>query len=82
MLAFSMFMAWMLASSRRRGAARSGVDGGLGSVAGDAEVGGLDVNGDDLAGVGGSDTEPLAGDHDDAVLRDLALGAGRGPLAF
>ena len=51
--------------------------GYLGAVAGDAEVGVLDVDGDDLPGVGGTDAEPLAGDHDDAVSGDLALDGDR-----
>ena len=55
----------------------AGVDGELGAVAGDAEVGVLDVDGDDLAGVGASDAQSLAGDHDDAVGGDLALDADR-----
>ena len=54
-----------------------GVQGELGAVAGDAEVGVLDVDGDDLPGVGGADAQPLAGDHDDAVAGDLALDAHR-----
>jgi hypothetical protein len=45
----------------------AGVQGDLGAVAGDAEVGVLDVDGDDLAGVGGAGPQPLAGDHDDPV---------------
>lgn len=53
------------------------MDGELGPVAGDAEVRVFDVDGDDLAGVGGADAEPLAGDHDDAVPGDLALDADR-----
>jgi hypothetical protein len=53
------------------------VQGNFGAVAGDAEVSVLDVDGDDLPGVGGSNAEPLAGDHDDAVARDLALHADR-----
>jgi len=38
-----------------------GMQGYFGAVAGDAEVGVLDVDGDDLAGVAGADPEPLAG---------------------
>jgi hypothetical protein len=53
------------------------VEGYLDSVAGHAEVGVLDVDGDDLPGVGGADAEPLAGDHDDAVPGHLALDADR-----
>ena len=49
------------------------VEGYLCAVAGDAEVGVLDVDGDDLPGVGGADAQALAGDHDDAVAGDLAL---------
>ncbi len=55
----------------------AGVQGDLGAVAGDAEVGVLDVDGDDLPGVGGSNPQSLAGDHDDAVAGDLALDADR-----
>jgi hypothetical protein len=51
------------------------VDGDLGAVTGDTEVGVLDVDGYDLAGVDGADAEPLAGDYDDAVAGDLALDA-------
>jgi hypothetical protein len=40
-------------------------------------VGVLDVDGDDLPGVGGADAQPLPGDHDDAVAGDLALDADR-----
>jgi hypothetical protein len=54
-----------------------GVEGDFGAVAGDAEVGILDVDGDDLPGEGGADAEPLAGDHDDAAYGDLALDADR-----
>jgi hypothetical protein len=39
------------------------VQGYLGAVTGDAEVDVLDVDGDDLPGVGGADARPLAGDH-------------------
>jgi Helix-turn-helix family len=38
----------------------SGVQGDLGPVAGDAQVGVLDVDGDDLPGVAGADAQPLA----------------------
>jgi hypothetical protein len=55
----------------------AGVDGEFGPIAGDAEVCVLDVGGDDLVGVGRAHAEPLAGDHDDAVLRDSALDADR-----
>ena len=55
----------------------AGVVGYLSAVAGDAEMGVLDVHGDDLVDVGGADAEPLAGDHDDAVAGDLALDADR-----
>jgi hypothetical protein len=51
------------------------VQGYLAAVAGDAEVGVLDVDGHDLPGIGGSDAQPLPGDHDDAVFGDLALDA-------
>ena len=72
------FGAWILAFHRVDGALLvAGVEGYLGAVAGDAEVGVLDVDGDDLPGVGGADAEPLAGDHDDAVPGDLALDADR-----
>ncbi len=40
-------------------------------------MGVLDMDGDDLPGVGGSEAQPLAGDHDDAVERVLALDADR-----
>jgi hypothetical protein len=39
----------------------TGVQGDLGAVAGDAEVGVLDVDGDDLPGVAGADAQPLPG---------------------
>jgi hypothetical protein len=55
----------------------AGVQGDLGAFAGHPEVGVLDVDGDDLPGVGGSDAQPLAGDHDDAVAGNLGLHADR-----
>jgi hypothetical protein len=53
----------------------SRVDGDFGAVAGDSEVGVLDVDGDYVAGVGAADSQALAGDHDDPVSRNLALHA-------
>lgn len=55
------------------------MQGYLGAVAGDANVGVLDVDSDDLPSVGGAnaDAESLAGDHDATVLGDLALDADR-----
>src|SRR6266542_3029782 len=55
----------------------TGVDGQFGAVAGDAEAGVLDVDGDDLACVAASHAQALAGDHDIAVPGDLALRAPR-----
>jgi hypothetical protein len=40
-------------------------------------MGVLDVDGDDVPGVGGSDAQPLAGDHDDDAAGDFALDADR-----
>src|SRR6266567_905646 len=59
----------------------AGVQGYLGAVVGDAEVGVLDVDGDDLPGVTGSGPQPLAGDYDDAIsgtLRWTLTGPGAG----
>ncbi|MEV6488891.1 hypothetical protein AB0M20_09695 [Actinoplanes sp. NPDC051633] len=36
-------------------------------------MGVLEVDGDDLAGVGASDAQALTGDHDDAIGWDAAL---------
>jgi hypothetical protein len=55
----------------------AGVQGDLGAVASDAEVGVLDVDGDDLPGIGRADAQPLEGDHYDAVARDPALDTDR-----
>ena len=55
----------------------AGVEGYLGAVAGDAEVGVLDVDGNDLPGVGGADAEPLAGDM---MTPSLGASLPRGPL--
>ncbi|QYX82650.1 hypothetical protein [Streptomyces akebiae] len=49
------------------------VQGDFGAFVGDAEVGVLDVDGDNLARVGASDAKALAGHHHDAVGRDLAF---------
>ena len=53
------------------------MDGQLGAITGDPEVGVLDVDRDDLAGVDASDPQALAGDPYDAVSGDLALHADR-----
>lgn len=50
------------------------VQGELDSVAGDAEVGVFDVDGDDLACLGAADAQALPGDHDDAVTGNAAFG--------
>jgi hypothetical protein len=74
----SAFGAWILALPPGDGTLfGTGVQGDVGAVAGDAEVGVLDVDGADLPGVSGADAQPLAGDHDDAVAGDLALAADR-----
>lgn len=47
----------------------------LDAVAGDAEVGVLDVGGDDPSGVGGADAQPLPVTMDDVIAGNLALHA-------
>jgi hypothetical protein len=53
------------------------VDAEFGAVAGDPEVGVLDVDGDDVTGVSAANPQDLPGDHDLPVDRDLALDADR-----
>ena len=51
-----------------QGAARGAGEGLLDADAGDAQVGVIDVHGDDLPCVGGADAQPPTGEHDYAVV--------------